>query len=151
MNTQQRNSPGLIVLLAVISLGVGTLSAQQQHVVPPTARQAATMLAYAARLAHNNGKPISSRAKGVRPLSACSQTRRSQPQDLFYSNGAINGNTDAWTISFGFIVTDTFVVYNDNTTVTGMDFGACLFPGDTLTSAEVSITSSPARHTSTTW
>ncbi len=25
-----------------------------------------------------------------------------------YSNGAINGTTDAWTINFGFVVSDTF-------------------------------------------
>ncbi|MGB9255166.1 MAG: PEP-CTERM sorting domain-containing protein [Candidatus Korobacteraceae bacterium] len=58
-----------------------------------------------------------------------------------YSNGAINGNTDAWTINFGFIVSDTFNVTNNNTTVTGGSFGMWLFSGDTLSSAEVSITS----------
>lgn len=58
-----------------------------------------------------------------------------------YSNGPINGNGDAWTVNFGFIVSDTFNVVNNGTTVTGFDFGAHLFPGDTLTSAELSITS----------
>ncbi|MGA7462863.1 MAG: PEP-CTERM sorting domain-containing protein [Candidatus Korobacteraceae bacterium] len=58
-----------------------------------------------------------------------------------YSNGAINGNTVAWTINFGFIVSDTFNVTNNNTTVTGGSFGMWLFSGDTLSSAEVSITS----------
>ncbi len=58
-----------------------------------------------------------------------------------YSNGAINGNTDAWTINFGFIVSDTFNVTNNNTTITGGSFGMWLFSGDTLSSAEVSITS----------
>lgn len=58
-----------------------------------------------------------------------------------YSNGPINGNVDSWTINFGFIVSDTFNVVNNGTTVTGFDFGAFLFPGDTLTSAELSITS----------
>jgi hypothetical protein len=58
-----------------------------------------------------------------------------------YSNGAINGNTDAWTINFGFIVSDTFNVSNNGTTITGGSFGMWLFPGDTLTSAELSITS----------
>ena len=28
--------------------------------------------------------------------------------DTVYDNGPINGNTDAWTINFGFIVSDTF-------------------------------------------
>lgn len=58
-----------------------------------------------------------------------------------YSNGPINGNVDSWTINFGFVVSDTFNVVNNGTTVTGFDFGAFVFPGDTLTSAELSITS----------
>jgi hypothetical protein len=58
-----------------------------------------------------------------------------------YSNGPINGNVDAWTINFGFIVSDTFNVANNDTTITGGNIGVRLFPGDTLTSAELSITS----------
>ena len=58
-----------------------------------------------------------------------------------YSNGAINGNTDAWTINFGFVTSDTFNVTNNNTTISGGSFGMWLFSGDTLTSAELSITS----------
>ena len=58
-----------------------------------------------------------------------------------YDNGPINGNTDAWTINFGFIVSDTFNVANSGTQITGGSFGMWLFPGDTLTSAELSITS----------
>jgi hypothetical protein len=59
-----------------------------------------------------------------------------------YSNGPINGNVDAWTINFGFIVSDTFTVANNDSTITGANFGIRLLPGDTLTSAELSITSS---------
>ena len=58
-----------------------------------------------------------------------------------YSNGPTNGNTDAWTINFGFIVSDTFNVTNNGTTITGFTMADWLFPGDTLTSAELSITS----------
>jgi len=59
-----------------------------------------------------------------------------------YSNGPINGNTDAWTVNFGFIVSDTFTLNNGrDITVTGASFGMWLFPGDTLTSAEITITS----------
>lgn len=58
-----------------------------------------------------------------------------------YSNGPINGNIDAFTINFGFIVSDTFNVSNSNTTISGISFGAWLTPGDTLTSVEMSITS----------
>ena len=41
-----------------------------------------------------------------------------------YNNGPINGNTDAWTINFGFIVGDSFTVSTGNTTLTGLSFGA---------------------------
>ncbi len=60
---------------------------------------------------------------------------------LVYENGPINGNEDAWTINFGYIVSDTFTLVNPSTTITGFSFGAWLFPGDVLTSAEIFITS----------
>jgi hypothetical protein len=56
-----------------------------------------------------------------------------------YNNGPINGNTDAWTINSGFVVSDTFTTGGD--AITGISFGVWLFPGDTVTSVEVSITS----------
>ena len=49
-----------------------------------------------------------------------------------YSNGPINGNTDAWTINFGFVVSDTFTETSNNSTITGASFGMWLFSGDTL-------------------
>ena len=61
--------------------------------------------------------------------------------DTIYSNGATNGNTDAWTINFGFAVSDTFNVAADNTQITGFTFASWMIPGDTLQSAELSITS----------
>jgi len=61
--------------------------------------------------------------------------------DNIYDNGPINGTTDGWTINFGFVVSDTFNVGGSGATVTGLNFGAWLFEGDTLESAEVSITS----------
>src|SRR5579863_7474106 len=60
---------------------------------------------------------------------------------VLVNNGPINGTTDAWTINFGFIVSDSFSL-GSASTVTGLAFGAWVFPGDTLQSAEVSITSS---------
>ncbi len=63
------------------------------------------------------------------------------PAQDIYNNGPINGNTDAWTINFTNVVSDTFTISTGNTTVTGVSFGAWLFPGDTLTSAEVALTS----------
>jgi len=60
---------------------------------------------------------------------------------VIYSNGPINGTTDAWTINSGFTVSDTFVC-GSQCGVTGISFGVWLFPGDVLESVQVSITSS---------
>ncbi len=57
-----------------------------------------------------------------------------------YSNGPINGTTDAWTINSGFVVSDTFTT-TPNSSVTGVVFGAWLFPGDVLQSVDVGISS----------
>ena len=57
-----------------------------------------------------------------------------------YSNGPINGSVDAWTINFGYVVSNTF-------TCCGLDpiyrfsFGVWEYPGDTLTQVDWSITS----------
>jgi len=57
-----------------------------------------------------------------------------------YSNGNTNGNTDAWTINFGFIVSDQFNL-TANSMITGATFAMWVEPGDTLESAELSLTS----------
>ncbi len=62
--------------------------------------------------------------------------------DTVYDNGPINGTTDGWTINFGFVVSDTFIIGSGGATVDGLVFGAWLYPTDILRSAEVSITSS---------
>jgi hypothetical protein len=61
-----------------------------------------------------------------------------------YDNGPINGTTDAWTINFGYVVSDTFVA--GGPTCQGIycgyfAFGVWEFPGDTLSSVQWSITS----------
>ena len=56
-----------------------------------------------------------------------------------YDNGPINGNIDAWTINFGYIVRDTFVP--DAPLVTGFMFGVREFPGDRMLTVDWSITS----------
>jgi len=56
-----------------------------------------------------------------------------------YDNGPINGTTDAWTINFGYIVSDTFT--GDGNSITGFAFGVWEFPGDVLSSVDWSITS----------
>ena len=53
-----------------------------------------------------------------------------------YDNGPINGTTDAWTINFGYIVSDSFVSPN----MFGFSIGVWEFPGDTMTSLQWSVT-----------
>jgi PEP-CTERM motif len=60
-----------------------------------------------------------------------------------YENGPINGETNAWTINFGFVLGNSFTVPGDSGTVNGLTIGVWLTPGDVLQSAEVSITDQP--------
>ncbi len=60
-------------------------------------------------------------------------------QQVLFDDGPINGTTDAWTINFGYVISDTFELLN-NSTVTGFNFGAWEYPGDTLISLDWSIT-----------
>jgi len=55
-----------------------------------------------------------------------------------YDNGPINGTTDAWTINFGYVVSNTFtgISYAEF-----LQFGVWEYPGDTMTSVDWSITS----------
>ncbi len=57
-----------------------------------------------------------------------------------YDNGPRDGNTDAWTINFGFVVSDSFQL-SSPTVVAGMSFATWMFAGDVLQSADVSFTS----------
>src|ERR1700678_1785949 len=59
-----------------------------------------------------------------------------------WSNGPVNGTTDAWTINFGFVVSDSFTIGSGGAPVVGVNFYAWTFPSDVLETAEVSITSS---------
>ena len=59
---------------------------------------------------------------------------------ILYNNGPLDDDTDAWTINFGFVVSDSFTLSSD-ATITGFRFNAWLFPGDVLQTAEVSFTS----------
>ena len=60
---------------------------------------------------------------------------------MIYENGPVNGTTDAWTINFGYIVSDSFVP--SNAAVSGFDLYVWEFPGDTMSSVQWSITSGP--------
>ena len=57
-----------------------------------------------------------------------------------YSSGPVNGNFDAWTVNFGFSVSDEFTL-TSATTVTGVDFDVWAAPGDSLSSIDWSLSS----------
>ena len=57
-----------------------------------------------------------------------------------YDNGGPNGSVDAWTINFGYVVSDTFVVAFAGT-VQNFDFWVWAYPGDTALTVDWSITS----------
>ena len=124
-----------------------TPAAQAQNRVPASALEAARTPQFAAKLAHGAShltQAAPPRASYRSPADAFRQNKRGWPQqgnDL-YDNGPINGSIDAWTINFGFVVSDTITLGNGNGPIQGMTFGAWLFPGDILNSVEVSITSS---------
>jgi len=143
MHSQEQSLSSLfrtisLVVIATLVMMLAMAPAWAQNSVPPTAVQAARMPEFASRLAH----PVKRPGPPTSPALARARMHRG-PLDSndIYDNGPINGNTDAWTINFGFIVSDSFNVVNNNSSITGMSFGAWLFAGDTLTSAEVSITS----------
>jgi hypothetical protein len=61
---------------------------------------------------------------------------------VLYKNGPINGicdiegcTVDAWTINFGFEVTDSFTI-SSASTIHGFNFALWLYPGDTLSSVD---------------
>ncbi len=78
----------------------------------------------------------------VLPARAGDNNGCSLPQGCLgpgYDNGPINGTTDAWTINFGYVVSDTFTVAT-NGTVASVSFGAWEFPGDTMLTVDWTIT-----------
>ena len=55
-----------------------------------------------------------------------------------YDNGGINGTESAWTINFGYAVSDSFTL-SSSTTLTGAQIGLWAFPGDRPTTVDWSI------------
>jgi hypothetical protein len=60
--------------------------------------------------------------------------------DTLYDNGPINGNTGAWQINGGFVVSDSYTKQKPDGTAAGR-VAVWELPGDTLTSLDWSITS----------
>ncbi len=73
-------------------------------------------------------------------LATCLFALPALAQNDLYDNGPTNGTNDAWTLNFGFAVSNTFTL-SSNSTVNGLNFAAWLSPGDVLDSIEISISS----------
>ena len=121
------------LVAAVVLLVV--LPTWAQNPVPPTAREAAASPAFASKL-----HPSATRAAGQTPPHPTNH-RASPQDDVIYDNGPVNGTVDAWTINFGFIVSDTFAP--NGSPVSGFDIYVWEFPGDKMTAVDWSITSAP--------
>ena len=91
---------------------------------------------FASRLAH----PATPRMSGKSPAS--SPNRRPSPEDSgsSYDNGPVNGQVDAFTLNFGYAVSNSIQFVG---AVQSLNFWAWLVPGDTISSVEVSIGSQP--------
>ena len=58
---------------------------------------------------------------------------------ILYDNGPINGTIDAWTINSGYSVANSFTLSN-SASISGVNFGDWVYPGDTPTQVEYLIT-----------
>ena len=146
--------PLLFIIFLFLFMTLIAPPAQGQILSPANAQQAAPppVAGTPARWNGTVSPSISSRLQpGGRPMAsyrsrkdALAHNRRGWlPDDnVIYENGPIDGNTLGWVINFGFAVADSFTVQTTSN-ITGMSFGAWLFPGDVLQSVEVSITSAP--------
>ncbi len=127
-----------VACLALSSAAQATLSADHKN-VPATARQAAQMSQFASRL-----HPTATRLRGTPVPRAHQRQGAIWPQDeIAYDNGPVNGNVDAWTINFGYAVTNSAQINTQINGLTGITFWAWLIPGDTITNVEVSIGVAP--------
>ena len=53
-----------------------------------------------------------------------------------YDNGPYNGTTDAWTINFGYVVSDNFTVNDFKIDMENYSFGVWELPGDVISSVD---------------
>ncbi len=102
-----------LAIIAALLMAVTMVPAWAQNSVPPTAVQAAKMPEFASKLAH----PVKRPGPPMSPALARARMHRG-PLDSndIYDNGPTNGNTDAWTINYGFIVSDSVNVSQGNNT-----------------------------------
>lgn len=123
-----------IILTLLFVLVFMVLPARGQTSVPPTAKQAAASPAFAHRLHHSG-------ARATQPAPAYDRSRIRNPQVLYlYANGPVNGicdiencNTDAWTINFGYAVSNSI---GTGGIATAFEFAFWMFPGDSVISVD---------------
>jgi len=62
-----------------------------------------------------------------------------------YDNGPANGNVDAWTINYGYSISNSFSLgpLQHPWTLQGFEFVVWLLPGDTMSSVDWAVTSAP--------
>jgi PEP-CTERM motif len=70
-------------------------------------------------------------------VSALASTAAQATQ--LYTNGPINGELDAMSINFGFATSNSFTL-STTAVVTGVDFGAWVFPGNNMSTVDWAIT-----------
>ena len=68
-------------------------------------------------------------------MAQCSAT------GILYSDGSVNAGLAAWPINFGYVSSDSFTIPRSGSPITGFCFYAWVYPGDTPTAVEASITS----------
>jgi len=126
-----------LVMVAMATAMMATL-AWTQNAIPPTARQAGAVQAFAPPL-NSRGTPQTAHRFTPSPT----RNRRSSPlyDNGYYENGPVDGQDYAFTINFGFTVSDSIQM---DSTVSGMQFWEWLIPGDTLTSVEVQFGANPS-------
>ena len=62
---------------------------------------------------------------------------------VLYDDGPINGTVDAWTINYGYVMSDTITLAHSGT-VGGFDFGVWEYAGDQTLTVDWSISSGPS-------
>src|ERR1039458_2881744 len=61
---------------------------------------------------------------------------------VLYDDGPINGTVNAWTINFGYLISDS-ITFAQTATVGGFDLGVWEYPGDQTLTVDWSITAQP--------
>ena len=137
-----------VVAITLLVLTIALMPVSAQNVVPPTAQQArpgpsAPLVMQPAPLAPRSARRATPQAarKSLAPACALARTPRALPQDgVLYTNGPANLNEMAWTINFGYAVSDSVSLASAKT-VTGFDFYVWEAPGDMALSVDWSFTS----------